>query len=124
MDKVVHFEIPADDVARAKKFYNEVFGWYTEDYQQMDYVIVRTGPVDKDRMPSDLGFINGGMMKRNENVKNPVITIDVKDIDKTLKEIKSKGGKIVTEKMPVGEMGFVAYFKDSEENLLGLWQSK
>ena len=26
MNKVVHFEIPVDDVKRAQKFYGEVFG--------------------------------------------------------------------------------------------------
>ena len=51
------------------------------------------------------------------------ITIDVDDIDATLDEVEAKGGSTVQKKIPVGDMGFAAYFKDPEGNVMGLWQS-
>jgi hypothetical protein len=63
------------------------------------------------------------MFARQSGVATPVITIDVDDIDATLAEIESRGGSTVEKKIPVGDMGFAAYFTDSEGNLLGLWQS-
>ena len=74
-------------------------------------------------MPSEPGYINGGMMKRQDQIGTPVITLDVDDIDKTLATIDESGGSTVAAKMPVGEMGFAAYFRDSEGNLMGLWQN-
>ena len=32
------------------------------------------------------------------------------------------GGKMVREKMQVGDMGYASYFKDTEGNIIGLWQ--
>ena len=123
MDKVVHFEIPADDLARAKKFYTDTFGWQTEDYPQMDYVIARTVETDEKHMPKESGAINGGMMKRSDMVTAPSFAINVANVDEAVQKIKQAGGTIVKEKMPVGTMGFMAYFQDSEGNVLSLWQS-
>jgi len=124
MDKVVHFEIPADDVDRAKKFYETVFGWHGNSLPSMGYTIWHTGPTnDKDGMVKETGFINGGMLKRQEPVQHPVITIDVKSIDDTAKQIEATGGKMVKGKQAVGDMGFSAYFTDSEGNVIGLWET-
>ena len=123
MDKVVHFEIPVDQVERAEKFYNKVFGWKLEKYPEMEYTIVRTVDVDEKMMPKEAGVINGGMMKRNDKIKNPVITINVKNIDDAMSKIKKSGGKIIMDKFKVGDMGISAYFQDTENNILGLWQN-
>ena len=90
----------------------------------MEYTIFHTGPTDKEGMLSEKGFINGGMMKREGELKNPIITIDVPDIEKAFDKIVSQGGKIIRKKMDVGDMGYSAYFKDSEGNIMGLWQNK
>ena len=122
--KVVHFEIPADNVERAKTFYKKAFGWQIEKYPGMEYHGVGTTPVDqKTRMPTEPGAINGGMTKRQDPVKNTVITIDVSEIDSSLKSIEKLGGKVVQKKQPVADMGFTAYFKDTEGNVVGLWQN-
>ena len=80
MPKVVHFEIPADDVERAKAFYGSVFGWQlqTMPMGESDYTIVMTTPVDEQsQLPTEPGAINGGMMARSERTPSPVITVDV-----------------------------------------------
>ena len=122
MDKVEHFEIPADDLARAKRFYSTVFGWKMNEFPEMEYVIVGTVESDENGMPKETGAMNGGMLERQDPVKSPVITINVKSIDQEAATIEKNGGKIVRPKMAVGDMGFAAYFKDTEGNVIGLWQ--
>jgi predicted enzyme related to lactoylglutathione lyase len=123
--KVVHFEIPFDDGDRARKFYGETFGWEVMPIPDMDYTMVTTGPSDPEKGPTEAGFINGGMFKRSEEFpsKAPNLVIDVASVDDAMRKVEAAGGKIVTEKMPVGDMGFAGYFADTEGNLIGLWES-
>jgi predicted enzyme related to lactoylglutathione lyase len=119
----VHFEVPFDDAERAFGFYRDVFDWQIQPMPELQYNIVTTGPVSDEGMPSEPGFIGGGMFERQGDVDRPVITLQVDDIDTTLAAVEKHGGSAVGEKLPVGEMGFAAYFKDSEGNLMGLWQN-
>ncbi|WP_328519074.1 VOC family protein [Kribbella sp. NBC_00359] len=121
--RVVHFEVPYSDGDRARAFYREAFGWNLMEMPEMNYTMASTGPVDDQSMPSEPGFINGGMFERTEALRGPMLTIDVDDLDAALKTVESLGGKQVGEKLPVGDMGFAAYFEDPEGNVLGLWQS-
>lgn len=124
MDKVVHFEIPADDLERAKKFYKTIFGWKMDTVEGMEYILIETTPVDENHMPGEPGAINGGMMKRQRPLTSPIITINVQNIDDALTNVRKMGGEVVKGKMPVADMGNVAYFKDTEGNIIGLWQNK
>jgi predicted enzyme related to lactoylglutathione lyase len=125
MGKVVHFEIPTDDIARASEFYRSVFDWQLMDMsgQGMDYTIVMTVPVDETQMPTERGAINGGMMKRSDDTPYPVITIDVPSIDEALARIEAGGGSKVTGRTEIPGMGAYAYFKDPEGNTMGLWET-
>ena len=124
MDSVVHFEIPADNPKRAQKFYSTVFGWNINSMPDMGYALLGTTEVDKNQMPTKPGAINGGMLKRQAPVKSVVITINVASIDDAAKKIVKQGGKVVRKKSKVGDMGYAAYFKDTEGNVIGLWQNK
>ena len=121
--RVVHFEVPFDDADRARQFYAEVFSWQITPMPEMQYNMVSTGPVSDQGMPSEAGYIGGGMAQRQQPLTAPVITIEVDDIDATVNAIEKHGGAALGEKMAVGEMGFAAYFTDSEGNLMGLWQN-
>ncbi len=126
MRKVVHFEIPAEDLSRAKSFYGDIFGWelHSMPIGESEYTLVTTTPVDEKTMsPTEAGAINGGMMERSAEISGPVITIDVESIDEVLARIGSSGGSTVSPKMPIPGMGAVAYFKDSEGNVMGLWET-
>ena len=126
MGKVVHFEIPADDVDRAKNFYGSIFGWDLQTAQMggSEYTTVTTTPVDEQtRMPTEPGAINGGLTQRGESTPAPIITIDVEAIDQALSQIVENGGTTVTPRTPIPGMGAFAYFKDSEGNVVGLWES-
>jgi hypothetical protein len=120
--KVAHFEIPADDLERAKRFYTDAFGWKMDPVPNMEYTLVRTTEVDEKGVPKELAAINGGLMKRQAPIEHPVITIVVEDMDASLKTIEKLGGKVAQKKMPVPGMGFSAYFTDSEGNLMGLFE--
>ena len=128
MNKVQHFEVPADDMRRAKKFYSEVFGWEFEDYPMpgMEYSAIYTTEVDKKtRMPKEAGAINGGLLKRGGPwlLKTPTIAVVVPDLQKAINKIKAAGGGVIMEPTKVGEMGVYAYVKDTEDNTIGVWQS-
>ena len=120
--RVVHFEIPYDDGQRARDFYAKAFGWEVTEMPEMNYTMVSSGP-SGDQGPTETGFINGGMMQRQEPFMAPNLVIDVESIDAALAVIKEAGGSPVSEREAVGEMGFAAYFKDTEGNLVGLWES-
>jgi uncharacterized protein len=121
--RVVHFEVPFDDGDRARGFYKEVFGWQLQEMPEMSYTLVMSGP-SGDSGPTEAGFINGGMMAREGGpAQGPVIVVDVDSIDATLDKIGELGGSTVAAKMPVGDMGFAAYVKDPEGNVIGLWET-
>jgi len=122
MDCVVHFEIPADDTERAREFYTRAFGWEMNHMPEFEYTIITTTPSDEMGTPKSPGAINGGLLKRGMGVEHPVITIHVDSIEASLKKVEPLGGKTTTPKMPVGDMGYIAYFIDTEGNVVGLWQ--
>lgn len=124
MNKVVHFEIPADDVARAKAFYGSIFGWELADMPgDTEYTLLRTVPVDDQQLPTERGAINGGLMKRSADTPSPVITIDVSSIDDALKRVEAGGGTVVQPRQEIPGMGAYGYFTDSEGNTMGLWET-
>ncbi len=123
MDKIVHFEIPYEDKERAIKFYKDSFDWGIQDMPEMKYTMIHTVDVDEKHMPAEKGAINGGMFKRARDLKNTLLTINVESIDESLENVKANGGEIVREKRAVGDMGFIAYFKDTEGNVLGIWEN-
>ena len=122
MNKVVHFEIPFDDQTRAQKFYSDVFGWQINKFGDMDYWMAMTCECDQNMMPKESGAINGGLLKRDESGKTPVLVIDVPNIEDHLKKIESAGGKIVMPTMKVGDFGLYARISDTEGNVIGVWQ--
>lgn len=122
MDRVVHFEIPADDLERAKKFYRENFGWRVNQLgpEMGNYVLVHTGPTDEQGMPQDKAFINGGLMRRDPFARSPVLVIAVADADATVERVKKSGGKVVGEIMDIPNVGRYARVQDSEGNVIGV----
>ena len=121
MDKVVHFELPADNIDRAKKFYKETFGWNFDDWP--DYTSIETTEVTHNDITTRT--IRGNMFKRGEaeNIINgPTLSVLVLDIDHAIKKIKNAGGLILKDKTQIGNIGFSASFKDTEGNILNIWQ--
>jgi predicted enzyme related to lactoylglutathione lyase len=123
MNEVIHFEIPAADTERAKNFYSSIFGWRMTSLPEMNYTMVATTEADDMNRPKKLGAINGGMMKRTRYIRRPVITISVENIEAILADVNRNGGSTLMEKFMVADMGWSAYFRDTEGNPIGLWQN-
>lgn len=116
MSRPMHFEVPADDLERAKKFYANVFGWTYESWPApMPYWLVKTG---EDARPG----INGGLMPRGQAGQQVVTTIAVDNLDETIRRLEANGGSIQVPKMAVPGIGWMVYFADSEGNSWGAMQ--
>ncbi len=124
MDKVVHFEVPFDDKARASKFYSTVFGWKLTEFPDMNYVMAETSPTGENQMPAEPGAINGGLFQRPKEAPNPTIYVGVESIDAALKKVEAAGGKVVTPNTPIPGMGAYARVSDTEGNVIGLYQTR
>ena len=126
MPTIVHFEIPADDVERAKKFYSDLFGWKMEKWpgadsssSNMEYWIIST--VDD---KGNKAAMSGWMMKRQGQHHQHITNfIDVNSIDEYSSKIEKLGGKVVVSKMAVPDMGYFAVCHDTENNSFGIWES-
>ena len=121
-NRVIHFEIQADDVSRAKTFYEKTFGWkinqmMTKEQGGMDYYGLKTGA---DGTPG----INGGMYQRNPEQKLYTYdcTLQVADIDKAIADVKKNGGTIKGDKMEIPGVGWFANAIDTEGNKFGIMQ--
>jgi predicted enzyme related to lactoylglutathione lyase len=126
MRSVVHFEIPVDDLERAKRFYRTVFEWEANSMDMPgggQYTEAVTTPVDDQRQPTTPGAINGGLVARATDTPVPVLTIDVGSIDDALEQVEANGGQTVTPRTAISGMGAYAYFRDSEGNIVGLWET-
>ena len=117
MPRVVHFEIPADDPARAKKFYETVFGWKIEKWDgPEDYWLAMTG---EEGQPG----INGAITGRGEPTTVVVNTLDVASVDDSIAQVVANGGSVLMPKMPVPGVGYLAYGRDTEGNAFGMMQN-
>ena len=122
MPRVVHFEIHAADPDRAVNFYQKLFGWNFQKWEgPMDYWLVTTGPDDQ---PG----INGGLVRRQGEIDGQAViayvcTVDVEDLDASVKTAIDNGGQIALPKMPIPGMGWLAYCKDTEGNIFGMMQN-
>ena len=116
MPRVIHFEIPANNTERAVNFYRKAFGWKIENYGNMDYWLVSTG---EDKEPG----INGAIAEKDQTHPTTINTVSVQSYDEALKKIKEAGGEILTPKMTVPAVGYMAYCKDTEGNIFGMMQT-
>ncbi len=121
MPRVIHFEIVADNPERAMKFYKEVFGWEFNKWEgPQDYWLVKTG---EDSQPG----INGGLTpKTNQGSGNTggriTNSIDVPSIDEFSNKISMEGGKVLSPKMPIPGVGYLAICEDTEGISFGIIQ--
>lgn len=127
MNRIVHFEIQADDLDRARTFYSSVFGWRIEKWEggSMEYWMVMTAEKDS----TELG-INGGLLPRptkapaKESGANAfVCTVQVEDFDAAAAKIAAAGGGVAMLKFAIPGMAWQGYFTDTEGNTFGIHQS-
>ncbi len=116
---IVHFEIPADDVGRAQTFYQKTFGWKIKKFPMPEGTPEYWGVTTKDKT----GGIDGGLMKRMMPGQPFMNYVTVNSIDAFLQKVEANGGTVALPKQEIGaNMGWIAAFKDTEGNLMGLHQ--
>jgi predicted enzyme related to lactoylglutathione lyase len=128
--RVIHFEIQADDIERAKNFYEKTLGWKISKFEStdqdmpMDYWMVETG---------EGPGISGGMYQRPKEADKKYFlydcTVQVENLDKAMEAVRANGGEITMEKSEIKDVGWFASAKDTEGNKFGLmqptmWQAK
>jgi predicted enzyme related to lactoylglutathione lyase len=131
MPTIVHFEIAADDIERAKKFYNDLFGWKIEKWRGTDdsqLTSAATGqPIEYWMITTtdDKGnkALGGGMMKRQMLEHQVTNYIGVKSVDEYSSKVEKLGGRIVAPKHTVPGMGYFALCLDTEGNAFAIWES-
>jgi uncharacterized protein len=119
---LIHFEIPASDVAKLKAFYEQVFGWTILQAEgPIEYWIIQTVPTDQQGMLLHPG-VNGGMYKRMGPESKPINYISVENIREFLEKIAKLGGKVTQDIQEVPEVGWIAAVEDPEGNAFALLQ--
>ncbi|MFO0923746.1 MAG: VOC family protein [Pirellulales bacterium] len=127
MDRVCHFEVPYSDKLRMEEFYSKVFGWkFMQAPGEMPYSFIFTTEVDEQFMPKNPGGINGGSYPRGEQEgggsSSPVIVIEVASCQERIDQVVAAGGSKVLGPHEIPGMGIYGQVKDSEGNIIGMWQ--
>ena len=102
-NNVCHFAIHAEDLDRAKQFYENVFGWRFEEWGPPDFYLIQTGT------PEEPG-IRGALQKRQSPVGDSFNGFEV--------DIVEHGGKIVFEEVEIPTVGRIVKFEDTEKNVV------
>ena len=113
--RVVHFEIPVDDPDRAGAFYSTVFGWGVERWGPVEYWNLTTGETGGPGA-------EGALRPRADGPEGVTVYVGVEDIDAALAAVESAGGQRVVDKVPIPTMGWSAHVRDTEGNVIGLFQ--
>ena len=110
-----HIEFPADDLARAQRFYGAVFGWQFRPAEGMDdYVVYTAGPAD----------LGGGIGVRGKTAPERIRNyLAVDSIEDALAAATANGGTVMVPKTDIG-FGWYAAITDTEGNEVGLYKSK
>jgi uncharacterized protein len=119
-NNVKHFSINADDVPRARRFYEKAFGWKFEPWGPPNFYLIKTGT---DEEPG----LEGALQGRREIVAGKPMygfecTLGVASIDETLAAVEANGGKIVMPKFHIPTVGTLIFFEDTEGNVVGAMQ--
>ena len=124
MSRPIHFEIHADDPARAIDFYELVLGWTFKRFGDADYWMISTGSGDQ---PG----INGGLVRRkgprpDTSASAPmtgfVCTMEVKDLETFEHAVVNAGGSIAAPRHAIAGVGWLTYVRDTEGNIFGMSQ--
>lgn len=112
MSSIVHFEVPADDLQRAKSFYSDLFGWKITGWQgcNEEYLLI------------DTFGVGGGIMKRMGPTQQITNYIGVPSVEEYAQKVEKLGGKIIVQKTAVPGMGYFVVCLDTENNVFGIFE--
>jgi predicted enzyme related to lactoylglutathione lyase len=121
MSQVAHYAINADDVDRALRFYQNVFGWKFQAYGPPGFYVV------DEQSAKPTVRLRGALQKRREIVPGVGMrgfecTISVESIEDAAGRIEKNGGKIVMPVCTLAGVGRLLFFQDPEGNIAGAMQ--
>ncbi len=117
MPTIVHFDLPADNPARAREFYTGLFGWkFIAPPGFPDFYLIET--TDLEGKPA----LGGGMGKRGSPDQRIMNYIGVTSLEEYCRKVEQFGGTVIIPKMMVPKFGCMAVCRDTEGNSFGLWQ--
>jgi len=126
MNRVIHFEIHATNTEKLAGFYKDIFGWEVRKWETpgVDYWIVMTAPEDSKEPGINGGIVGrkGPAPKGGEPVTSFVCTVHVPSVDEFIKKIESGGGSVALPKMAIPGLAWLAYCKDIDGNLFGIYE--
>ncbi|MEO9869130.1 VOC family protein [Ekhidna sp.] len=114
------FELPVNDIERAKKFYEAIFSIQMADNLEMGTSVMSFFPFEAEQQGA-----TGTLIKQESYIpshEGTMVYFSVDEINDVTPLIESAGGKIINEKFSIGEHGSVAHFEDSEGNRVALHQ--
>ena len=119
-NNIQHFAINADDLGRARHFYEKVFSWKFSPWGPPDFFLIDTG---NEKDPG----VKGALQKRRELVPGKKMigyecSISVANVDKVAAAVKANGGKILMERTTIRTVGHLIFFEDPEGNVAGAMQ--
>ncbi len=113
--KIVHVDLPTQDMGESKDFYGELFGWKMKDVPGQAYTFFKAGS------------IFGGFMPVDDKIKPGQLTVYINspNIDADLAAVEAKGGRVIVPKFETPDGGsWIALFADPTGNVLALWQKR
>jgi hypothetical protein len=116
-NNIAHFSIEADDLARARRFYEAVFGWKFTPWGPPDFFVIQTGP-------DDAPGIGGSLARRAEPVTGKgnrtfECTVSVDSIDEIMARVIKNGGNITMQPFLIETVGTLIWIEDTEGNRVG-----
>ena len=113
---IVWFEVAADDIGRARTFYNKLFGWKIKQFlgMKMPYWHIDTGGPDASP--------DGGLMQRQMPQQGITNYLMVASVEKAAAKVEKLGGKIIVPQAAVPQMGYFVVCLDTENNAFALWE--
>lgn len=116
MARITHFDVVANDVERATRFYEAAFDWKISKWEgPMEYWLIATGPASE-------GGIDGGLSQGEPNLTTGQLTIEAGSLDQTLGKVKAAGGSVTRERSAIPGVGWLAEVKDTEGNIFGVME--
>jgi predicted enzyme related to lactoylglutathione lyase len=124
MANIAFFQIPADNIDRAKHFYRSLLGWKIAPTRTPMDPAMQASVQYQDIITGDTkeGSMNMGLLYRRQQTEPIINFVTVDNLDRILANVEKLGGKIVRPKEEIKTVGLVAIIQDSEGNLIGLWE--
>lgn len=120
MYTIEHFELPADNIDRAQKFYADMFGWKYQVHQFSDFTYTL---IETTNEKGEKG-IGGGLISRQHPNQGPIHYIGVPSLDEAVAKVEALGGKLLVPKQTIEGAGAMAICLDTENNTFGLWEEQ